>query len=387
MASGNSGVAHDTGEAMDVQPQHEEKPTSSSMSISTAEPMEITDTTIDSDVNEKTKNTPTTLDRFPKYVDCYETLVELAYFKWITGFRLECRKISRFVKTELFFGLFYLFCKIIPQDVRGCRNKINKSSLVKSYLEQSMLFFRGYYKTIKKDKGDTLDVIYYDGMSSMVAYYIDLDLMSNQRFKENPSHIKISSKINTMLFGFLDQKIEYIFDSVFQLFYLFNVKCMPNVESIMLPVCRKLLSNHPMPRKINFLTYMRYILCFKLWKRLINNSSSMGESVKRNKLEILTKYLEQLNVPNDFMSQYEKYNWPNWPTFPKSIMYSNKKQHSSQIDLKKISLFLYDENFPIKKCYKDILNAAPEKDIQMKPILEQCTILRPDLFAISKKNF
>ena len=78
----------------------------------------------------------------------------------------------------------------------------------------------------------------------------------------------------------------------------------------------------------------------------------MDESVKREELEILTKYLEQLNVPNDFMSQYEKYNWPNWPTFPKSIMYSNKKQHSSQTDLKKISLFLYDENFPLKKCYK-----------------------------------
>jgi len=31
-----------------------------------------------------------------------------------------------------------------------------------------------------QDKGDTLDVLYYDGMSSMVANYIDLELMSNQ---------------------------------------------------------------------------------------------------------------------------------------------------------------------------------------------------------------
>eukprot|EP00102_Acyrthosiphon_pisum_P021265 XP_016658475.1 PREDICTED: uncharacterized protein LOC100572211 isoform X2 [Acyrthosiphon pisum] len=141
-----------------------------------------------------------------------------------------------------------------------------------------------------------------------------------------------------------------------------------------------------MSKKINFLTYMRYILCFKLWRRLINSSSSMDESVKRKELEILTKYLKRLNVPNDFMSQHEKYNWPNWPNCPKSIMYSNKKQHSSQIDLKNISLFLYDENLPLRKCYKDILDAAPEKDIQMKPILEQCTILRPDLFTISKKE-
>lgn len=31
-----------------------------------------------------------------------------------------------------------------------CRNKINKSTLLKSYLEQTMMFFRGYYKRIKR---------------------------------------------------------------------------------------------------------------------------------------------------------------------------------------------------------------------------------------------
>ncbi|XP_016663330.1 uncharacterized protein LOC107884862 [Acyrthosiphon pisum] len=107
------------------------------------------DVLVDSDVNEKTKNT-TTSDKYPKYVDCNETLVELGYFKWITGFRSECRKAACLVKTELFFGLFYLFCKIILQDVCECRKKINKSSLVKSYLEQSMLFFQGHYKNIKQ---------------------------------------------------------------------------------------------------------------------------------------------------------------------------------------------------------------------------------------------
>lgn len=31
-----------------------------------------------------------------------------------------------------------------------CRNKINKSTLLKSYVEQTMLFFRGYYKIVKR---------------------------------------------------------------------------------------------------------------------------------------------------------------------------------------------------------------------------------------------
>jgi len=66
---------------------------------------------IDSDVDGNTKNTPTTSDRFPKYVDSYEQLVEMSSIKWIAGFRLECRKISCKVNTELYFGLLKLFCQ------------------------------------------------------------------------------------------------------------------------------------------------------------------------------------------------------------------------------------------------------------------------------------
>lgn len=38
----------------------------------------------------------------------------------------------------------------MEQENHDCKNKINKSGLVKNYLEQTMWFFRGYYKTIKK---------------------------------------------------------------------------------------------------------------------------------------------------------------------------------------------------------------------------------------------
>jgi len=45
MASSKSGVAHVTGDAMAVYPQHGEKSTSPLMSISTTEPIETIDTT------------------------------------------------------------------------------------------------------------------------------------------------------------------------------------------------------------------------------------------------------------------------------------------------------------------------------------------------------
>ncbi|KAL4119095.1 hypothetical protein QTP88_011953 [Uroleucon formosanum] len=377
---------------MAVHRQHEEASTSSSMSINTTEPTATIDCsrkrlhseTVDSDVDENTKNTPTTLDRFPKYVDCQETLVEMSFIKWLAGFRLECRKISSHTSTELYFGLFNFFCLNIAPEMVDCRNKVNKSTLLKSYVEQSMLFFRRYYKTLKKDKKDTLDVLYYDRMSSLLAYYIDLKLMSSLRFKENLSHKRTSSKINTMLFVFLDQKLDYMFDSIFQLYYIFYGSVNTNLGSIMLPVFKKLLSEHPMPQKMIFLTYMRYILCFKLWKKIIHSSPGIAGSVKRKELENLRLLLRGLNVPNDFMSQHEKYNWSNWP---KLTMSPNGTPDSIQRDLKNVSFVLYGANLSLKECYKDILDAS-RKDIPilLKPIEEQCKISRPDLFAISGKE-
>ncbi|KAE9532780.1 hypothetical protein AGLY_009861 [Aphis glycines] len=338
---------------------------------------------VDSDIDENTKNTPISSDKFPKYVDCQETLVEMSFIKWLAGFRLECRMISCSTHTELFIGLFNFFCLNIAPEMVDCRNKINKSTLLKSYLEQSMMFFRGYYKRIKRIKGDTLDIIYYDRMSSMLAYFIDLKLMASQRFKENSSHKRTSSKINTMIFVFLDQKLDYMFDTVFQLYYIFYGSVSTNLGTIMLPVFKKLLSEHPIPKKMKFLTYLRYILCFKLWKKIIH-SSVMTSSVKRKELENIRLLLRGLNVPHDFMSQHEKYNWPNWP---KLTMSPNGTPDTIQRDLKNVTFVLYGANLPLKECYKDILDTS-RKDIPilLKPIEEQLKILRPDLFAISGKE-
>jgi len=78
----------------------------------------------------------------------------------------------------------------------------------------------------------------------------------------------------------------------------------------------------------------------------------MIDSAKKKELDILTIFLKQLNVPNNFVSQYEKYNWPNWPKWSKLTMCSNEKQFSIQRDIKNVSLFLYGANLSHKKCYK-----------------------------------
>jgi len=40
-------------------------------------------------------------------------------------------------------------CRNIAQEMFDCRIKNDKSAIMKSYLKQTMWFFREYYKTIK----------------------------------------------------------------------------------------------------------------------------------------------------------------------------------------------------------------------------------------------
>lgn len=43
--------------------------------------------------------------------------------------------------------------------MEDCRYKINKSALLKTYVEQTVMFFRGYYKTVKKVNKHILSLI------------------------------------------------------------------------------------------------------------------------------------------------------------------------------------------------------------------------------------
>lgn len=68
---------------------------------------------VDSDVDENTKDMITSLDRFPMYVDCQESLVELSFVKWLSGFRHECRRMARLIwkptHKELLYGLINFY--------------------------------------------------------------------------------------------------------------------------------------------------------------------------------------------------------------------------------------------------------------------------------------
>lgn len=99
---------------------------------------------------------------------------------------------------------------------------------------------------------------------------------------------------------------------------------------------------------MKFLTYLRYVLCFKLWKKLIH-SSGIAATIKRKELENLRSLLRGLNVPYDFMTHHQKYNWSNWP---KLTMSPNGTPDSIERDLKNVSFVLYGATLQLKECYK-----------------------------------
>lgn len=103
-----------------------------------------------------------------------------------------------------------------------------------------------------------------------------------------------------------------------------------------------------MPPKMKFLTYLRYIICFKLWKKIVH-SSALGGSNKRKEIEQIRLLLRKLNPPYDFMIQHEKYNWSNWP---KLTMSPNGTPDAIERDLKNVTFVLYAANLSLKDCIK-----------------------------------
>lgn len=64
---------------------------------------------VDSDVGENTIVEVSSEERFNRYVDCQETLVELSFIKWLSGFREECRRSVCLQNRDLFYGLLNFF--------------------------------------------------------------------------------------------------------------------------------------------------------------------------------------------------------------------------------------------------------------------------------------
>jgi len=111
---------------------------------------------------------------------------------------------------------------------------------------------------------------------------------------------------------------------------------------------RKLLVERPIPKKLKFLTYLRYILCFKLWRKIVFSLAVVGFN-KRKELEQIRLLMRGLNPPLDFIAQHEKYNWPNWP---KLTMSPNGTPDTIERDLKNVAFVLYKSKTPIKEFFK-----------------------------------
>lgn len=112
---------------------------------------------------------------------------------------------------------------------------------------------------------------------------------------------------------------------------------------------RKLLAERPIPTKLKFLTYLRYILCFKLWRKIVLSLSVVIGFNKRKELEQIRILMRGLNPPLDFISQHERYNWPNWP---KLTMSPNGTPATIERDLKNVAFVLYKSKTPIKEYFK-----------------------------------
>lgn len=144
----------------------------------------------------------------------------------------------------------------ISRDVKDAYMRPNRAAKVKVLLSEALVYFHMCFSEIKLPlEQDT----YLDQMTDLVSMYIDMELKASRRGKESTK--KVSCKLSSSLHTFLNSSIDHILDSVLK--SRFMVK---SFSEICIPVLRKLLT--PPFQQMYEMTYIRYVLAFKLWKRI-----------------------------------------------------------------------------------------------------------------------
>ncbi|XP_046674516.1 uncharacterized protein LOC124363311 [Homalodisca vitripennis] len=118
-----------------------------------------------------------------------------------------------------------------------------------------LCFFHNCYMNIKTPLDET---VYMEKMSHLLTMYMDMEIKASRRGKENVK--RITSKVISALFIILNNSSEYILDTILKA--RFTVK---SYSEICIPIFKRVVSL----AVSQDLTYVRCLLVFKLWKRLV----------------------------------------------------------------------------------------------------------------------
>ncbi|XP_075229348.1 uncharacterized protein LOC142328997 isoform X2 [Lycorma delicatula] len=183
-------------------------------------------------------------------------------FPWLTTFSNKCANLmEKKFDLPILHDLMTEFVLSLTADVNECYKKPNRAAKLKKVVNEYLLFFHMVYLDIKQPLEH---LPYLNRMSDLLAMYVDLEIKASRRRKE---HVKIiCGKLTAALFVFLRYSMDHILDT------MLKTRLMAKSSNeISAPVLGCVLHDKPI-HPLSGITYVRYILVYKLWKKVVRGA-------------------------------------------------------------------------------------------------------------------
>ncbi|XP_051170287.1 protein PFC0760c-like [Leptopilina boulardi] len=183
---------------------------------------------------------------------------ENEYFPWLVKFTPLLNGIIENTNYDLLVHLLTVYEKNVSKDYSTCFDNRLKSIMLKNHIKNTLNFFYFCWRNIKKTVNDCY--MFLNKMTDILKVYLDLEIQINKNVD--------SANILTALYLYLDNSDEYILKIL--LMGRYETKEM---KKLYCPIFAKFLSSFKNTKEsINDFTYVGYLLAFKLWENLVDNS-------------------------------------------------------------------------------------------------------------------
>ncbi|XP_054000520.1 MATH and LRR domain-containing protein PFE0570w-like isoform X1 [Hylaeus anthracinus] len=203
-------------------------------------------------------------------------------FPWMLEFKKMCRCIHTEKSMASLTELMEFYVRNVSISVNECYTRPLKVTKLKDSISETLLLFMYIYRELSENCSKS---IYLNNMSDLLALYIDMELKASRKSKED--HEKISARLTTCLYVYLEHSTEHLLDTLMKIQFMCR-----NYHHILDPIIMKIMKNIPLHPESNIM-YIRYFLIYRLWRKI------NGDVAVRN--QIITTAIKSLGpVPFTF---------------------------------------------------------------------------------------
>ncbi|KYN08632.1 hypothetical protein ALC62_00303 [Cyphomyrmex costatus] len=211
---------------------------------------------------------------------------------WLPKFNKVLRSCSRNRNYEHLKRLLFFYTQNILSSVAESTVKCNdKIDLMKNHISKMLIFFHMYWLDIKQQNTDYSQ--YLNKISALLNVYINMELKTSSHVVKDSSKI-IAAKILAALYIYLNNSEEHIFRILLR-----NKHATKKYTKVCNYIFMKSFTN--LKTKTTSITddvaYIRYLLAFKMWRKMEETTKKLNLSDKKEKINKLALMLLGPRMP------------------------------------------------------------------------------------------